>query len=534
MKLDELANNLRRDLLDLFSLERIRPTPQVIASIVESIIRSSQETLGDSDSVLAGLLYSGSYVVDLLEIAGANPRKLRTLADRSAKYMPDFEEEDLNDEVDRCGDGVVYLTKNIARAPILQHAIELARSSNRVLETAHLLSSLFLETEFLGFSFPFHLRKDKRSSTMLHHWLEYEMAELLFYGAAVLADPKLNRTFLLFGDSDFPGRDMISRRRHPISKQEDALLDRFLGIYHQNLDINELEFVIAALNAWFEHRRILTEPQSLCIKTLHDCDIMAIAPELIYESGGNFQAVENGLQVANRFSPERDLAGLALFERQGRIHIGQYTYRNTFCVDTEISTGYPIRRVGLQAVRPASLLSVNVIDCLEGILSRENLNELEIQDFLVKHPEILQALGYAAIKAHVCLYAENKEQLIPDFILEIPSGGFDILDLKLPSARLLVRKPHVHMSNQLVKAIGQLRKYAKFFENARNRKEFIRRYGMEPFKPELIAVIGRNDEFRSKDERFEIEEQVGRIRLLTYDDLIAYGRTRSIIIPRQI
>ena len=82
-----------------------------------------------------------------------------------------------------------------------------------------------------------------------------------------------------------------------------------------------------------------------------------------------------------------------------------------------------------------------------------------------------------------------------------------------------------------------VRWFFPFFQKLINlcyRKNFIRMYGLEPFKPELTVVIGRNDEFRSKDERLEIEEQLGKIRLLTYDDLIAYGNTRSIILPEQI
>jgi hypothetical protein len=36
------------------------------------------------------------------------------------------------------------------------------------------------------------------------------------------------------------------------------------------------------------------------------------------------------------------------------------------------------------------------------------------------------------------------------------------------------------------------------------------------------------DFFTPSEERIEIEEQIGRIRLVTYDDLIAYGRSRII------
>jgi len=298
------------------------------------------------------------------------------------------------------------------------------------------------------------------------------------------------------------------------------------------MDIEEFEFIIRSLNTWFEHRVVLTDPPSLCARTLRRVGFIPIAPDLIMESGGDISAVENGLEVAKRFSPERDLAGLALFEREGRIHIGQYTYRNTFLVDVRTRRGHPIRRVTLQSIRPARLIPFRIISALEAMISGESLNELEIQNFLLLHPEILQTLGYSNVRPHICLYTEDKEKLIPDFLLEIPGGGgFDILDLKLPSTRIVVRKPYLRMSNQLVKAVAQLRKYSKFFDSAAHRKQFIRRYGLEPFKPELIVVIGRNDQFTRKNERVEIQGQMGSVRLLTYDDLIAYGRSRSIILP---
>lgn len=523
---NNVINQLREELHSSLRSRRIKSTPQALSALAESINRAYIELLGQTDSVLLGLLYSGSYTVDLLEAAGVEVSHLRNIVDRCNKKYEEVHLDDWPGSAPQAwlGDSVASLV----HSQVLEKAIKLAKRDRGPLETAHLLVSAIEPTQkkvesvdsFLReFSFPTKSLKAQLTKSDLQNSMIITVADIIAEAVGFITKKPLQ---------------MLSQRNTLLTQEEELRLDKKFGAHYPEMTIEEFEFILAAVNTWFSRKRILTDPPVICLQTVNRCGDLFFGPQFFAEAGGDIKALDIGLDVSKRFSPERDLAGLALFEREGRIQIGQYTYRNTFLVDTEISKGYPIRRVGLQAVRPASLVSVDVIASLETILSRENLNELEIQNFLMKHPEILQALGYAAVRPHVCLYTENKEKLIPDFLLEIPGGGFDILDLKLPLARLAIRQPYVHMSNQLSKAIGQLYKYAKFFDNARNRKEFIRRYGLEPFKPELTVVIGRNDEFRSKDERLEIEEQLGKIRLLTYDDLIAYGNTRSIILPEQI
>ena len=58
-------------------------TPQAQNAITQSILGSPGDISGDSDSLLSGLLRSGSYTVDALELAGANPHRLQELAHAS-------------------------------------------------------------------------------------------------------------------------------------------------------------------------------------------------------------------------------------------------------------------------------------------------------------------------------------------------------------------------------------------------------------------------------------------------------------------
>ena len=45
-------------------------TPQAVAAVMEMLKRTPVELSGDSDALLVGLLYAGSYTVDVLESAG--------------------------------------------------------------------------------------------------------------------------------------------------------------------------------------------------------------------------------------------------------------------------------------------------------------------------------------------------------------------------------------------------------------------------------------------------------------------------------
>ena len=55
-------------------------TPQAQNAITQSIRFAPGDISGDSDAMLLGLLRSGSYTVDALELAGADPERLQTLA----------------------------------------------------------------------------------------------------------------------------------------------------------------------------------------------------------------------------------------------------------------------------------------------------------------------------------------------------------------------------------------------------------------------------------------------------------------------
>jgi hypothetical protein len=84
-------DDLRKRIFETLSSQRIAATPQAVNALLEATKRSNPEIVGDTDSLLVGLLYSGSYTVDILIDAGADVHRLRELAAASAsiRFSPD-------------------------------------------------------------------------------------------------------------------------------------------------------------------------------------------------------------------------------------------------------------------------------------------------------------------------------------------------------------------------------------------------------------------------------------------------------------
>jgi hypothetical protein len=514
MKLKRQAGyqSFRTGLVSELHARGVKASPQAIHAMVHAIRRSESQALGDTDSILVGLLCAGSYTIDILLNAGVDLRTLRGAALISVKnsVRTDFF------DVDPIKEFLTGLDSNFS-------LIRRKAGDGELLETADFLraaSSVHLQGPGgTGFRFPIKLRRDSPSKNPFQQQLEGCVCDMILDVVQRLNLKRYKR--------------ILAERTHPVTEKEDYFLDVSLGRDKKGMRVDELEFCIAALNAWFVHKSVLIEPEELCLRTtLWWDDDLPFGARLIMESEGDIRSIDVGLKQAARLSPERDLGGLVLINQDGRIHAGQYTYRHSLFVDSQSSTGFPIRPVSIQAIRPVSLISHEVLEYFEILLSKTNVHELEIQKFLVQNPGILESLGYAQAYPHVCLTSDSSDDLVPDFLLELPGQqAINILDLKLPGAALVARSPYARMASELVKAVAQLRKYASFFETPENRNEFHRAFGLTAFRPQLAVVMGRSSQFASPMERAEIEEQLGQVRLFTYDDLIAYGKSRAIRLP---
>ena len=501
---------LRNRIKESLSNKNVSSTPQAIEAILESLYRSNPEYVGDTDTLLLGLLYSGSYTVDVLEDAGADPYVLRTLSKDSATSESAF-----MDETDPIN---VFFGSDFSAA---QNLLDEIQDSGRKLETADLLKAAVnpINPDPESQEFPIHQRRDTEPLSDLERELESRVVELLIF-AVIEFHKKLKPA------------QYLAKRKTSLKPGERNEFRRYLKSTYSLITDNEVEFYFRILDEWYLHRHLLIEPADQCLRLIAAYLPCLFGTSHLAESGGSLSKIDTNLNLAQRFSPERDYPTIALMNHKGRIVIGQYTYRNRFQLDLESSSNHSISSVGIQAIRPVPLLDLKTMWSLEDLLNKGNLKERDLQSFLKNRPEILPSLGYSIAHPHLTLNSHDGTQLIPDFILELPDGmGFDIMDLKLPTANVVARQPYARASYELMKAVAQLKKYEKFFDDIKNSREFEQKYGLVPFKPELIIVMGRSEQFRSADERLEVLSQIGDVELITWDEVLKYGSTRSILVP---
>lgn len=485
-------------------------TEQLVSSLLESLCRSSPEIVGDTDTLLVGLLNSGSYTIDMLETAAVDPRFLLDLSIDSAGYWDNRDSADI--------DGVKSLFSSPTVASLLN-------GDKKLIETSDLLKAAVSPYDRLdpsGFE-PFDLgafpHEEERDKTRAVEPLSTAMREMLTY--------LISTMHIGVGAREI--RRTLTQRRTPVTRQEDIALDRRLGYDYPTMTVEMLDFAISALNRWFDSRTILTEPATHCLGLVSTCASVLYGPKHFADAGGDLKVLNSCLALAKKFNPERDLNHLCIFDNGDGIHVGQYTYRNTIATTFRDSPDSAPIGLSVEAIRPVSFLACETVREFESLLSDRSVSENSIQVFLESHPAFFQAMGYVRAIPHVLLREDGRDDMIPDFILQLPGNrGFDILDLKLPNARLWVANPYPRVSSEISKAIAQLKAYKDFFDKPENRRRFQKSYGLEAFRPEVCVVVGRQTAFQDMADRKTLEELMGLTKLYTYDDVIDYGRSRAL------
>jgi hypothetical protein len=169
------------------------------------------------------------------------------------------------------------------------------------------------------------------------------------------------------------------------------------------------------------------------------------------------------------------------------------------------------------------------VDELETLMNDAGVKESDFQDFFERYPEFILNEEYR--KAHSKVVLSNDfdgDLLIPDFVLEpIDQNGLcDLLELKLPSADIFaLRKNRMRFSAAVLEACAQLRTYAEFFDEDRNRKIILEKFGLLAYKPKMFVVIGRRGRL-SPIELRKIACDLPQLSLRTYDDVLARMKSR--------
>lgn len=178
-------------------------------------------------------------------------------------------------------------------------------------------------------------------------------------------------------------------------------------------------------------------------------------------------------------------------------------------------------------IQPLQLFTSEAIEELESLINSD-ARESEFQSFFELHPEFLLALGdYKALHPQLILHEDDGGKLIPDFFLEkINSDLCDICDLKRPTAELIRHQRHrVRFRDAIHEAVAQLDHYRDWFEDRTNREAFKRQYGLSPYRPKVVVVIGRQLNFYDDIQRIKLESELPAwVSLKTYDDIVAKAR----------
>lgn len=184
-------------------------------------------------------------------------------------------------------------------------------------------------------------------------------------------------------------------------------------------------------------------------------------------------------------------------------------------------------RYSIDFARTDPRLTAREVDTLEHLIHEPSTTEADLQRFIEQHPKVFIGGEYLEMHGQVRLETAT-ETLIPDFLLGHVSGLCDILELKLPAAKVVVgAAPRRRYSAAIAEAAAQTRVYRDFFDESEKRKWFEEKYKLRAYKPRTILLIGRDTDFRDAKEKRELEVMLHDYRLLTYDDLLRMARAQQ-------
>ena len=161
------------------------------------------------------------------------------------------------------------------------------------------------------------------------------------------------------------------------------------------------------------------------------------------------------------------------------------------------------------------------IEQLNELLKDSDSSEEDFHEFFSKHPIFLTGLSYKTIRSKIVLEREEEGPLIPDFFLEpVTIGLWDILDIKKLKAKIWTQKKNrERFSSNVHEVVAQLREYGNYFDDRGNRELIKSRYGINCYKPRLIAVIGSRhgiDDYSFRN----AEGDFSSVKIRTFDDLV--------------
>jgi len=258
-----------------------------------------------------------------------------------------------------------------------------------------------------------------------------------------------------------------------------------------------------------------------------------LADALIGEATGSdlsFSAMLRGL--LNQYQAD---ISVAIVRRQGKFVVLPYSRLGEYSIGR---MAVPILSgVEAQFANHVQLVEEAAFEEFEDLINSKSLSERTIQEFFELNPAFLCFGKYVSLKSHPVLTFTEDTRRIPDFFLERGEDGLsDILELKLPNSRITVGTDNRRFfSSAIYRGIAQLKEYHSYFNDSELRAEFERQTGLRLYRPNLILVIGRKDEFHSTNERKDLESGLeSNISIMTFDDILESAKRRKLYVDRLV
>ncbi|MET8697348.1 Shedu anti-phage system protein SduA domain-containing protein [Kitasatospora sp. NPDC004723] len=166
---------------------------------------------------------------------------------------------------------------------------------------------------------------------------------------------------------------------------------------------------------------------------------------------------------------------------------------------------------------------------LEDLINDPAVKENDLQRFFERNPDFLFGDAYQEAYPQLVLPLGDGKNLRPDFGLRPHNQQAlcDLLDLKLPTARLLSGiESRRRLSSKVMDAVGQMSNYQRYFDSEARRREIEQAYGLRFYRPRMLVVIGKRAGVDPVQLR-QAEADVPNLLLITYDDLLERARAKG-------
>lgn len=149
--------------------------------------------------------------------------------------------------------------------------------------------------------------------------------------------------------------------------------------------------------------------------------------------------------------------------------------------------------------------------------------EALVQRAFEEHPVLLRAMNYDLAIPHPELRISDTEKYVPDFIARNRvTELWEIIELKRPDTLVLSnRTRRSEFYAEFRSYLSQCREYSQWFQEARNRKLFKRRYGIEMQREvRSLIVAGRSDGLDRRKVNDILLSDLARVSHVSFDDVV--------------